>query len=285
LDVHIVDDLRNFLFSPGQGQDLAAINIQRGRDLGLGTLNETRISLGLTPYTKFSQITSDTATADALSEAYGGNINAIDLWIGGLAETPTKGAMIGETFGLIIAKQFEALRDGDRFWYQNQGFDQKTLSEIDHTSLSDIILRNTDTVSLQSDVFVAYERHSSSLDGVGASSSDVRQLVIGSTNGDTLVGGSLGDILVAGSGQQTLTGGKGSDIFVFGDHITNAKITDFKVGVDLINILSNQKLQFSDLHLRSGNGSTIVDVLTDHIELVGVTQGQLSAKDFVFDVG
>ena len=285
LDVHIVDDLRNFLFSPGQGQDLAAINIQRGRDLGLGTLNETRISLGLTPYTKFSQITSDTTTADALFEAYGGNINAIDLWIGGLAETPTKGAMIGETFGLIIAKQFEALRDGDRFWYQNQGFDKKTLSDIDHTSLSDIILRNTDTVSLQSDVFVAYERHSGSLDGVGASSSDVRQLVIGSTNGDTLVGGSLGDILVAGSGQQTLTGGKGSDLFVFGDHITNAKITDFKVGVDLINILSNQKIQFSDLHLHSDNGSTIVDVLTDRIELVGVTQSQLSAKDFVFDVG
>lgn len=285
LDVHIVDDLRDFLFSPGQGQDLAAINIQRGRDLGLGTLNETRVALGLTPYTKFSQITSDTATAEALSKAYGGDINAIDLWIGGLAETPTKGSMIGETFGLIIAKQFEALRDGDRFWYQNQGFDRKTLSEIDHTSLSDIILRDTDTVSLQADAFVAYERHSGALDGVAASSSDAKQLIIGSNSGDTLVGGSQGDILVAGRGQQTLTGGKGADFFVFGNNTTNAKITDFKVGVDLIHILSNQKLQFSDLHLHSGNGSTIVDVLTDHIELVGVTQNQLSAKNFVFDVG
>ena len=28
------------------------------------------------------------------------------------------GAMIGETFGTIIAHQFEALRDGDQFYYE-----------------------------------------------------------------------------------------------------------------------------------------------------------------------
>ncbi len=33
--------------------DLAAINIQRARDLGLGTLNQTREALGLDPYTDF----------------------------------------------------------------------------------------------------------------------------------------------------------------------------------------------------------------------------------------
>ena len=49
-DVHIIDHLRN-LFAPPDGIDLAAINIQRDRDLGLGTLNETREALGLTKYT------------------------------------------------------------------------------------------------------------------------------------------------------------------------------------------------------------------------------------------
>ena len=71
LDTHIVDDLRNFLSDPPDLTDLAAINIQRGRDLGLGTLNETRKALGLAPYTSFSQITSDAQTAAALQKAYG----------------------------------------------------------------------------------------------------------------------------------------------------------------------------------------------------------------------
>ena len=47
MDVRIVEDLRNFLFDPPVGMDLAAINIQRGHDLGLGNLNETRQDLGL----------------------------------------------------------------------------------------------------------------------------------------------------------------------------------------------------------------------------------------------
>ena len=49
MDGRIVDGLRNFLFDPPVGMDLAAINVARGHDLGLGTLNETRAALGLTP--------------------------------------------------------------------------------------------------------------------------------------------------------------------------------------------------------------------------------------------
>ena len=129
LDVHIVDDLRNFLFGPAAGMDLAAINIQRGRDLGLGTLNETRQALGLKAYTSFEAISSDATTAAALKAAYG-DVNKVELWIGGLAENHQPGAMVGQTFGLIISKQFEALRNGDRLWYQNQGFDAATLKEL-----------------------------------------------------------------------------------------------------------------------------------------------------------
>jgi peroxidase len=54
IDARIVDGLRNFLFDPPAGQDLAAINIERGHDLGLGTLNETRGALGLPPTPRLS---------------------------------------------------------------------------------------------------------------------------------------------------------------------------------------------------------------------------------------
>src|SRR3954447_14762946 len=85
MDARIVDGLRNFLFDPPAGQDLAAINIERGRDLGLGTLNQTREALGLQAYTDFAQITHDQGTVDALRQAYG-DVDRIDLWAGGLAE-------------------------------------------------------------------------------------------------------------------------------------------------------------------------------------------------------
>ena len=70
LDTHLVDGLRNLLVDPPDGIDLAAINIQRGHDLGLGTLNQTREALGLTPYTSFDQVSSDPETAAALAQAY-----------------------------------------------------------------------------------------------------------------------------------------------------------------------------------------------------------------------
>ncbi|HAH16218.1 MAG TPA: hypothetical protein DCL45_09395, partial [Chloroflexi bacterium] len=59
LDAHLVDDLRNFLNDPPVAIDLAAINIQRSRDVGLGTLNQTRVALGMRPHADFSQVTPD----------------------------------------------------------------------------------------------------------------------------------------------------------------------------------------------------------------------------------
>ena len=159
LDVHIVDALRNFLSDPPDAIDLAATNIQRGHDLGLGTLNETRAALGLQPYQSFADITSDPTTQAALQQAYG-TVDKVDLWTGGLAENHAPGAEVGTTFQEIIGDQFTALRDGDRLWFENQGFDQKTLKAIEGTTLSDIIVRNTAVDHLQQDAFVATDRHS-----------------------------------------------------------------------------------------------------------------------------
>ena len=211
LDTHIIEELRSFLSDPPDAIDLAATNIQRAHDLGLGTLNETRAAMGLTPYTSFDQITSDATTAAALKQAYG-TVDAIDLWTGGLAEDHTDGAAIGQTFGKIIADQFTALRDGDRLYFENQGFDRQTLKSIESTTLSDIIQRDTEgTTAMQADAFVSTERHSGTLGGVDPTGADAAadqaQLVVGSPGKDTLTGGPLNDTLVAARGHQTLTGG------------------------------------------------------------------------------
>ena len=122
--------------------------------------------------------------------------------------------MVGQTFNLIISKQFEALRDGDRLWYQNQGFDGATLKEIEATTLSSLILKDTDTQHLQADAFLYTERRSG-LSGGGVMQDPLAlQLVVGSNGGDTLIGGSKNDWLVAGTGRQLLTGGAGAAPFM-----------------------------------------------------------------------
>jgi peroxidase len=283
LDTHIVEDLRSLLNDPPDATDLAAINIQRAHDLGLGTLNETREALGLTPYTSFDQITSDKATASALKQAYG-TVDAVDLWTGGLAEDHTAGAAIGQTFGKIIADQFAALRDGDRLYFENQGFDPQTLNEIESTTLSDIIQRDTaGTTAMQADAFVSTERHSGTLGGVdptGAAAVDGQaQLVVGSAGKDTLTGGSLNDTLVAASGQMTMTGGAGADRFVFGAGPTNATITDFQVGVDKLQFENAGKLDYRHVQVRQDHGNVVVTVGDDHVVLQGVNLHQLHPHD------
>ena len=136
-----------------------------------------------------------------MKQAYG-TVDAIDLWTGGLAEDHTAGAAIGQTFGRIIADQFTALRDGDRLYFENQGFDRHTLNEIKSTTLSDIIERDTTgTTAMQADAFVSTERHSGTLGGVDPTGADAAsgqaQLVIGSPGKDTLTGGAPNDTLVA----------------------------------------------------------------------------------------
>ena len=157
-DVYVVAVLRNLLFAPLVGgdvdqMDLIAIDIQRERDIGLGSLNQTRQALGLKPYTTFAELTRDSLLQKNLETVYG-DIDEVDLFMGGLAEDHAPGAIVGPTFKAIIRDQFEALRSGDRFFWLNQGFDPSTAAMIANTKLSDILLRNTDMINLQPNVFI-----------------------------------------------------------------------------------------------------------------------------------
>lgn len=153
IDNQIVDDVRNFLFGPpgAGGFDLASLNIQRGRDHGLADYNQTRIDLGLDPVTSFSDITSDPVLASKLEALYG-DVNNIDVWVGALAEDHVPGSSLGELNQAVIVDQFQRLRDGDRYWYQNV-FSGTTLKNLENTTLSLIIERNTDITGLRDNVF------------------------------------------------------------------------------------------------------------------------------------
>lgn len=154
IDTRVVDDVRNFLFgAPGQGGfDLAALNIQRGRDHGIADYNTVRAAYGLPRTTSFAQITSDVAVQRSLEQAYG-SVDRVDPWVGGLAERHLPGSSLGPTFTRIIVEQFTRLRDGDRFWYQ-RSLGASGLRAVEATTLADVIRRNSQATNLQPNVFM-----------------------------------------------------------------------------------------------------------------------------------
>jgi hypothetical protein len=153
VDNQLVDSLRNFLFGqPGEGGfDLASLNIQRGRDHGLADYNRVRRAYGLPRVRSFAQISSDPEIQQKLRDLYG-DVDNIDLWVGGLAEDHLPGSSFGPLITRVMADQFERVRDGDRFWYQRV-FSGAQLAQLENTRLSDIIKRNTSITNLQDNVF------------------------------------------------------------------------------------------------------------------------------------
>jgi hypothetical protein len=156
IDIRVVDEVRNFLFGPpgAGGFDLASLNIQRGRDHGLDDYAALRIAYGLSPAMNFNDITDNVDLQLALANTYG-SIDDIDVWVGGLAEDHAAGGSVGPLFRAIIADQFQRLRDGDRFWYE----DSLTPSQVPHyrsMTLAKVIRNNSATKNLQPNVFEFY---------------------------------------------------------------------------------------------------------------------------------
>jgi hypothetical protein len=212
VDTKIIDDVRNLLFGPpGEGSDLAVLNIMRGRDHGIPPLNDVRESLGLGRLDDFSDLTSDAQVAAKLASVYD-NVDAVDLWVGGLAENKVEGSQLGGTFHTIVLDQFMRLRDGDRLYFEERLEDHpELLKEIRETSFSDIIKRTTDIDYLQDDVFLAHDRIGGTASADKLKGTENPDLIIGFEGNDKLHGRNGDDDLYGAEGRDTLKGGRGDD--------------------------------------------------------------------------
>jgi Ca2+-binding RTX toxin-like protein len=161
IDVDVVNALRNQLV--GRPLDLAALNIFRGRDMGVAPFNIVRAELfaqtglnSLRPYQGWEDFQQRNGLSNdfiaQLKEAYPDGFDTMDLWIGGLAEKPRHG-QLGSTFGYIFLEQMNRLQHGDRFYYLEILDDD--IFQNNPQSFADIIMRNTGLTDLPQNIFLA----------------------------------------------------------------------------------------------------------------------------------
>lgn len=149
----ITPDLRGFVLGSlsSSRRDLMAINIMRGRDHGLPDYNTARAHYGLAQRRTFDDICAGinpncARVASGLRRVYGqraagkdaqpwsvqvacqpdaaecdyvDNIDAVDVWPGGILETNAYHGHPGELFRTIMLEQWSRIRSADRFWYEN----------------------------------------------------------------------------------------------------------------------------------------------------------------------
>ncbi|CAC5387095.1 PXDN [Mytilus coruscus] len=166
-DKFISDQVRNHLFEtkftfPSDGFDLAAFNIQRGRDHGIPGYNKFREFCGLYAATMFNNgpmgfRDHDYDTVQKLESMYS-HPDDVDLFVGGISEKPNlNGDILGPTFKCLIAQQFQRYKEGDRFFYENPfkdtGFTVKQLNDIKKQTFAGIFCRSLKLAVIQRKVF------------------------------------------------------------------------------------------------------------------------------------
>ena len=157
-DIYYVSDLRNSMFGePGfGGLDMCAIDIQRGRDHGLPDYNTLRESIGLDRISNWSEITNDAEVLTRLNLTYP-EIDNVDPMMGLYAESHLSNSVLGESMHALIFDQYLRLRDGDILYFENDIELTPYLDEIKQSTLTNVILRNSEVSLMQCEAMYAVQ--------------------------------------------------------------------------------------------------------------------------------
>ena len=239
-DHRVIDGVRNNLFrGAGQGgQDLIAINLQRGRELGIPGYVEVYNQLNPdNPIATFEDLNPifGEEVAALFVEAYD-NVEDIDLWLAALAEIPEEGVLLGPTFSAILSDQFARLKEYDRYFYEDQLADEDSFLsvvsnainlDIGDVRLADVIRDNVSNPELvPDDAFtIPFENEIFGTDGnenIGAArdnsliGTDAADLIDGRAGNDRILGREGDDIIFGGRGNDELNGQAGADTMIGG---------------------------------------------------------------------
>jgi len=168
-DLKVNDVVRNVRLSvlTGAGVDIFTSDIVRGRETGLPLYYELREEFykgsrkakicnkeDVGSIECFLEINADPEVAAALQEIYG-EVTAIDGVIGLLAEDKEDaGEYLPRTAAAIILDEYVRSRDGDRFWYEQDGYlSQQEVDIIGNRRFVDIIRENFPDVEVSDNAF------------------------------------------------------------------------------------------------------------------------------------
>ncbi|KAG8230291.1 hypothetical protein J437_LFUL010194, partial [Ladona fulva] len=147
-------EITQYLFRAGRpfGMDLRAVDIQRGRDHGLGSYNDYREVCGIPRAKDFTDFldTLEHDVVDKLAQVYA-HPDDVELNVGGFLERLVPGALAGPTFVCIMSEQFRRTRVGDRHFYEHGGqpnsFTPEQLNAIRSASFARLLCDNEDDVT------------------------------------------------------------------------------------------------------------------------------------------
>ncbi|XP_065219867.1 chorion peroxidase-like [Planococcus citri] len=140
------------------GSDLAAIDMERGRDCGVSPYITYATLAGWPVAKSFDDLADrmEPNMIDRLKKAYK-TVADVDAIAGAILEKPFGKSMIGKTLHYVIAEQFRRYKFGDAFFYSFEGrgqFTKDQLEAIRRTSLSLIICWGSDGIKhMQKDAY------------------------------------------------------------------------------------------------------------------------------------
>nr|CAD2170986.1 unnamed protein product [Meloidogyne enterolobii] len=160
--LYMTSELRDKFLSQNNpnGLDLAAIILQMGRDHGIAGYNLWREYCGLSKiyeWKDLEEIIFEPKRIIPIISKYFRKPQDVDLFILGLAEKPSKGSLLGPTFGCLLTKQFLKTKNGDRLFVDNLGqpwsFNEQQINELKKTTLAQLICSNTEIEAIQPRAF------------------------------------------------------------------------------------------------------------------------------------